>query len=124
MEVSEMRNWKAGLTTAALIAVFLPVLNSASTRGQEGQAISPNGEWVGHVVFAKTEEHTSDGRKNYKEQYRCPIELTLKDRVFDEWFRPGFPRWITDLMTCFADSAIRINAIPSVLRANPVPPSG
>ena len=37
---------------------------------------------------------------------------------------PGFPRWITDLMTCFADSAIRINAIPSALRANPMPPSG
>ncbi len=39
-------------------------------------------------------------------------------------YEPGFPRWITDLMTCFADSAIRINAIPSALRANPVPPSG
>ena len=81
-----MRNWKTGLTTAALLAMLLQVLNSASTRGQEGQTISPNGEWAGHVVFAKTEEHTP-GTKNYEEKYRCPIELTLRDRVFDEWFR-------------------------------------
>ena len=37
---------------------------------------------------------------------------------------PGFPRWMTNLMTCFADSAIRINAIPSALRANPMSPGG
>ena len=38
--------------------------------------------------------------------------------------KPGFPRWMTNLMTCFADSAIRINAIPSALRANPMSPGG
>ena len=38
--------------------------------------------------------------------------------------QPGFPRWMTNLMTCFADSAIRINAIPSALRANPMSPGG
>ena len=37
---------------------------------------------------------------------------------------PGFPRWIIDLMTCFDDSAIRINAIPSALRATPMSPGG
>ena len=39
-------------------------------------------------------------------------------------FQPGFPRWMTNLMTCFVDSAIRINAIPSALRANPMSPGG
>ena len=39
-------------------------------------------------------------------------------------YKPGFPRWMTNLMTCFADSAIRINAIPSALRANPMSPGG
>ena len=43
---------------------------------------------------------------------------------FAEEFKPGFPRWMTNLMTCFADSAIRINAIPSALRANPMSPGG
>ena len=37
---------------------------------------------------------------------------------------PGFPRWIANLMTCLADSAIRINAIPSSQRASPVSPVG
>ena len=41
-----------------------------------------------------------------------------------EAVEPGFPRWITNLMTCFGDSAIRINAIPSALRANPMSPGG
>ena len=40
------------------------------------------------------------------------------------YIEPGFPRWMTNLMTCFADSAIRINAIPSALRANPMSPGG
>jgi predicted naringenin-chalcone synthase len=28
-----------------------------------------------------------------------------------DWYEPGLPRWITKLMTCLGDSAIRINAI-------------
>ena len=52
-------------------------------------------------------------------------EFTISGGLWDgRTLIPGFPRWITDLMTCFGDSAIRINAIPSALRANPVPPSG
>ena len=46
-------------------------------------------------------------------------ELYLQSRAAQSVY-PGFPRWITDLMTCLGDSAIRINAIPSALRANPV----
>ena len=38
--------------------------------------------------------------------------------------KPGFPRWITNLMTCLVDSAIRINAIPTPQRANLVSPGG
>ena len=49
-----------------------------------------------------------------------PARVTTKAM----WIKPGFPRWMTNLMTCFADSAIRINAIPSALRANPMSPGG
>jgi hypothetical protein len=39
-------------------------------------------------------------------------------------FNPGFPRWVTNLMTCLVDFAIRINAIPTPQRANLVSPGG
>ena len=55
------------------------------------------------------------------EDLRMHTTFTDEDRHFIE---PGFPRWMTNLMTCFADSAIRINAIPSALRANPMSPGG
>ena len=49
--------------------------------------------------------------------------LISKDEI-KKSIEPGFPRWMTNLMTCFVDSAIRINAIPSALRANPMSPGG
>ena len=52
------------------------------------------------------------------------IIATFRAEATGEAFKPGFPRWMTNLMTCFADSAIRINAIPSALRANPRSPGG
>jgi len=50
--------------------------------------------------------------------------LALGLRLYDTRYYPGFPRWITNLMTCLGDSAIRINAIPSSQRAIPVSPGG
>ena len=65
-------------------------------------------ENISFKIYKKTQKNT----KKYK-------------RVgFTKIFNPGFPRWMTNLMTCFADSAIRINAIPSALRANPMSPGG
>ncbi len=42
----------------------------------------------------------------------------------DDPVKPGFPRWINNLMTCLVDSAIRINAIPTPQRASPASPGG
>ena len=46
-------------------------------------------------------------------------------RVDGAWkFKPRFPRWIANLVTCLGDSSIRINAIPSSRRVKPVSPGG
>ena len=67
-------------------------------------------------------------RLNHKGKVLTPFDET-DCREMARWFKdeginPGFPRWMTNLMTCFVDSAIRINAIPSALRANPMSPGG
>ena len=40
------------------------------------------------------------------------ILKVVEKEIFENFmFQPGLPRWITKLMTCLGDSAIRINAI-------------
>ena len=61
----------------------------------------------------------SIGTKKERASFASAVKDAMRQTI-----NPGFPRWITSLMTCFGDSAIRINAIPSALRANPMSPGG
>ena len=80
-------------------AGYFPTLNARAAHG-----------------WARTNNSTTRARSN-----RQATESQSRNLWRSE---PGFPRWMTNLMTCFADSAIRINAIPSALRANPRSPGG
>ena len=73
------------------------------------------------MVILDFSDDGSDGELEILKQMRGANEDT---KLIVLTNKPGFPRWMTNLMTCFVDSAIRINAIPSALRANPMSPGG
>ena len=78
----------------------------------------------GREVADLVAEVSDDKSLRKAERKRLQIEKTPTKSDRAKMIKPGFPRWITKLMTCLGDSAIRINAIPSSQRAVPVSPGG
>ena len=109
----------AGLVLAGLVAAN-PASAACKNRGDldirfcddDGDLVADtpadSSKWLnpGTIVFSYTPVEDPSVYENVFTEFMDYLAKATGKKV-----KPGLPRWITKLMTCLGDSAIRINAI-------------
>jgi thioredoxin-related protein len=108
----------SGLVFVAAVLVYaLPVLAAPEFAKREDGLHAQ--AWFKNLSFLELRDDLAEARQAGKglviifEQKGCGSCKRLHEINFSDkkLVKPGLPRWITKLMTCLGDSAIRINAI-------------